>query len=559
MTKISTAYFSMEIALRNDIPTFSGGLGVLAGDTIKSFADLAAPVVAVTLIYNNGYFRQTINSAGQQKEALAYWDPRQTMQLLPQKLELCIDNHSVWIQVWQYEQVGITGHVVPVLFLDTNLMENYPEDRVITQQLYSGDNNMRIRQEVVLGIGGAKMLDLLGYKNIKTYHMNEGHAAFLTFELLSRLNWQDEAVRQRCVFTTHTPVPAGHDEFDYELVQRAMGAYTPWHIRDVAGHDRLNMTVLALNMSRYANGVAKKHGEVSRLMFPDFDIDSITNGVHSVTWTAPAFQALYDKYIPQWRQDPEKLAKADKIPDAEIQTAHLAEKNKLLAYVKEKTGENFAPEILTIGFARRAATYKRGDLLFTDLKRLINICQGKVQFIFAGKAHPRDIPGKEVIQRIVNIAAKLRTENKLKVVFLEDYDMQLGALLTAGVDVWLNNPVRPREASGTSGMKAVHNAVPNFSVLDGWWIEGCVEDITGWAIGPQAAESDLIENNNDEDVQDLYYKLEKILIPTYYNDHAKWTSIMKQAIVQNASVFNTHRMCKEYLQKSYLADPVTVA
>ena len=559
MTKISAAYFSMEIALRNDIPTFSGGLGVLAGDTIKSFADLGAPVAAVTLIYNNGYFCQKITPDGRQEESLVQWDPRQTMRLLPQKLEMCLDNHSVWVQVWQYDQIGVTGHTVPVLFLDTNLIENYPEDRVITQQLYSGDSNMRIRQEVILGIGGAKMLDLLGYKDLKTYHMNEGHAAFLTFELLARMEWKNSAVRQHCVFTTHTPVPAGHDEFDYELVHRVIGAYTPWHVHDIAGKDRLNMTVLALNMSRYANGVAKKHGEVSRLMFPDFNIDSITNGVHSVTWTAPAFQALYDKYIPQWRQDPEKLAGADKISAAEIQAAHLTEKNKLLAYIREKTGEEFAPDILTIGFARRAATYKRGDLLFTDIERLVRICSGKVQFVFAGKAHPRDLPGKEVIRRIVQIAAKLRAEHKLRVVFLEDYDMRLGALLTAGVDVWLNNPIRPREASGTSGMKAVHNAVPNFSVLDGWWIEGCVDGVTGWAIGPQATKNDLIENSNDEDVRDLYAKLENVLIPTYYNDRAKWTAIMKQAVAQNASVFNTHRMCKEYLQKSYTAKAMAVA
>jgi starch phosphorylase len=548
----------MEIALRNDIPTFSGGLGVLAGDTIKSFADLEAPVVAVTLIYNNGYFAQKLDAHGTQLESLVNWDPQRTMRLLPQKLELCLDNHSVWVQAWLYEQKGVTGHIVPVIFLDTNLMENYPEDRVITQQLYSGDSSMRIHQEAVLGLGGAKMLDLLGYRDLKTYHMNEGHAAFLTLELLARLDWQDAAVRRHCVFTTHTPVPAGHDEFDYALVQRVMGTYTPWHIKDIAGRDRLNMTVLALHMSRYANGVAQKHGEVSRRMFPDFAIDAITNGVHSVTWTAPAFQALYDKYIPEWRREPERLAEAAKIPDAEIQAAHLTEKNKLLAYIKEETGAEYKPDILTIGFARRAATYKRGDLLFTDIEKLVRICGGKVQFVFAGKAHPQDAPGKEVIRRIFTLAQKLRLENKLQVVFLANYDMRLGALLTAGVDVWLNNPIRPREASGTSGMKAVHNAVPNFSVLDGWWIEGCVENVTGWAIGPQAVENVLVENSNDEDVRDLYAKLEEVLLPTYYNDKAKWQAVMKNAIAQNASFFNTHRMCKEYLQKSYRTDPVTV-
>ncbi len=557
--KVQAAYFSMEIGLRNDLPTYSGGLGILAGDTLKSAADLAAPIVAVSLLYNKGYFIQSLDDQGNQREQTVVWDPHSLLTLLPERIVLTIDSRQVQVQAWKYSQMGVTGHELPIFFLDTNLPENTPVDREITSQLYGGDLYQRLAQEIVLGLGGIKMLDALGYADLETYHMNEGHAAFLTLELLPRYNWQDTEVRKRCIFTTHTPVPAGHDEFPYDLVYKVMGTYVPWHIKELAGQHTLNMTILALNMSRFANGVAKKHGEVSRNMFPDFDIDAITNGVHSTTWTTESFQKVFDQYVPQWRLQPELLVHAAQIPDEVIWQNHQNEKQRLFDYVKKTTGVELDPNVLTLGFARRSATYKRGDLIFADMERLTNICKGKVQLVFAGKAHPKDIPGKEVIRKIYQVSKQYQQTQEIKMVFLPNYCMELGLLLTAGVDVWLNTPIRPREASGTSGMKSVHNAVPNFSVLDGWWIEGCVEGITGWAIGPEAKEANLIENNNSEDVESFYQKLETQVIPTYYNNRQQWTSIMKQAIVQNASYFNTHRMLKEYLQRAYCLEGVVFA
>jgi starch phosphorylase len=557
-TTASVAYFSMEIGLSNDIPSFSGGLGVLAGDTLKAAADCSFPVVGLTLLYSKGYFEQSIDSTGGQLETPTRWDPCQKLTPLETRAEVFIEGRSVKIQPWLYLIPGITGHKLPVLFLDTNLPENSPQDRDITGQLYGGDNTTRIIQEVVLGIGGVKILTALGFNHISTYHMNEGHAAFLTLELLARLNWNNDEVRKHCVFTTHTPVPAGHDEFPYELAYKIMERYLPWHIKDIAGKEKLNMTILALNLSRFANGVAQKHGEVSRNMFPDFDIDAITNGVHSVTWTAESFQKLYDRYIPEWRKTPEHLSKALMIPDKDIVAAHETEKKRLFDYIKQTTGITLDQNILTIGFARRAAPYKRGDLIFTDIARLVGMCQGKVQFVFAGKAHPRDAQGKEIIKHINDVINQLRFEGKITAVFLPNYNMNLGALITAGVDVWLNTPIRPREASGTSGMKAVHNGVPNFSVLDGWWIEGWDENITGWAIGPEATETNLVENNNAEDVEDLYDKLENIIIPMYYTNRPQWISIMKNAIAKNANFFNTSRMVKEYATKAYKLTPITV-
>ena len=558
-TKVQAAYFSMEIGLRNDLPTYSGGLGILAGDTLKSASDLAAPLVAVSLLYNKGYFIQSIDEQGNQHEQSVMWTPSDLLTLMPERIEVAIDGRQVKIQAWKYAQIGVTGHELPIFFLDTNLPENTPFDREITSQLYGGDLYQRLVQEIVLGIGGIKMLDALGYQDLETYHMNEGHAAFLTLELLPRYNWQDAEVRKHCIFTTHTPVPAGHDEFPYDMAYKVMGNYLPWHIKEIAGHHTLNMTILSLNMSRFANGVAKKHGEVSRNMFPDFDIDSITNGVHSVTWTAESFQKLFDTYVPQWRVQPELLVHAEQIPNTEIWDNHQTEKQRLFNYIKKTTGIDLDPNILTLGFARRSATYKRGDLIFSDLERLTAMCKGKVQLVFAGKAHPKDMPGKEIIRKIVQVGKQYNQTQEIKMVFLPNYCMELGLLLTAGVDVWLNTPIRPREASGTSGMKAVHNAVPNFSVLDGWWIEGCVDGVTGWAIGPEAKEANLIENNNAEDVESFYQKLEHQVIPTYYNNREDWIGIMKQAIVQNASYFNTHRMVKEYMERAYRLEGVVFA
>lgn len=558
------AYFSMEIGLQSDIPTYSGGLGVLAGDTLKSSADLDLPMVAVSLMYRKGYFRQEISGDGWQSEHAVDWNPSDHMTLLPNRVKVRIEGRTVWIQAWLYEIKGSTGGVLPVYFLDTDLAENNDWDRGITYHLYGGDDTYRFKQEVVLGLGGVQMLRELGLP-IRKYHMNEGHAALLTLDLLSRskrdvesvwdekLIWNVDAVRDLCIFTTHTPVEAGHDRFSYDIVNRVLGDYFPLEIlKQIGGEHELNMSTLGLNCSGFHNGVAKKHGEVSRNMFPGYDIKSVTNGVHSPTWTHHAWQKLYDQYIPGWRDEPELFVRVDNIPDAEMWEVHRQAKIELFEEIKQRTGIEMSPDILTIGFARRATPYKRADLLFADVQRLANIGGGKLQIVYAGKAHPKDGGGKELIHSIFNGAKNL--SGQIKVVYLQNYEMALALKIIAGVDTWLNTPMRPREASGTSGMKATHNGVPNFSVLDGWWIEGWVEGVTGWSIGPAAIETNLVENDQNADIEDMYQKLEHVLLPLYYADdnHKGWIEVMKGAIGKNACYFNTHRMMRQYVTEAYI-------
>jgi glycogen phosphorylase len=556
------AYFSMEIGLRDDIPTFSGGLGILAGDTIKSGADLDLPLVAVTLIYHKGYFKQDIDEKGQQIELPVNWDPSKLLIHTHEKVSVTIERRKVYIKSWVYFVKSLKGGEVPVIFLDTNLPENRKEDRTLADFLYGGDDNYRMKQEVILGIGGVRMLRKLGFQ-IKKYHMNEGHAAFLTLELLHEfksvieavwdesLIWNFEAVKELCVFTTHTPVEAGHDKFSYELYRDIIGDYFPEKIiRDLAGEKHLNMTLLALNQSKYVNGVAKKHGEVSQNMFPGYKIKAITNGVHSYTWTSESFHKLYDKYLPGWANEPEIFVRVGLIPNKELWNTHLETKKDLVDYVNSISDFNFDYETLTIGFARRFATYKRASLLFTDINRLEKIASGKIQVIYAGKAHPKDEGGKKLIQNIFSYTQKLK--GKINIVFINNYNMEIALKIVSGVDVWLNNPIRPMEASGTSGMKAAHNGVLNFSVLDGWWIEGHIEGDTGWSIGPEPKEIRPDKNADERDADDLYNKLENIIIPTYYQDRKKWIDMMKNAIGKNAYYFNSHRMMRRYVTNAYI-------
>ncbi len=546
----NTAYFSMEIALKPEIPTYSGGLGVLAGDILKSGADMGVPMVGITLLYKKGYFAQKIDKNGRQKEYPVDWNPCDFLTQLPNRVTVTMNHRPVTVGVWTYNLVGQSGHKLPLLFLDTDLPENTPEDRQFTAELYGGDNRYRLCQELILGIGGLRMLRDLGFRNIRTFHLNEGHAGFLTLELLREQGYGDiEKVKKQVIFTTHTPVAAGHDFFSYDLINEVLDGNFGQILRQNIGGSGLSMTDLALKLSRYVNGVSHKHALVSREMFGDESIDWITNGVHSTTWTCPSFARVYDRHIPGWGNDPSRLMQALHIPDDEIWNAHQSAKMKLLAFVLEETGVELDPDVLTIGFARRAATYKRADLVFTDIKRLVEIGGGKVQFVFSGKAHPHDEPGKDMLQHISRVSKELGTT--LPVVFIENYNMGPAKLITSGVDLWLNTPIRPREASGTSGMKCVHNGIMNFSVLDGWWIEGCIEDMTGWAIGPEPTENGLVEYNEAEDAVDLYNKLEKKIIPTYYGDRKQWIYMMKLAIAVNASYFNTHRVVHEYCEKAY--------
>jgi starch phosphorylase len=466
------------------------------------------------------------------------------------------------LRAWKYRVKGISGFEVLVYFLDADLAENSEWDRTLTHYLYGGDEYYRLCQEVILGIGGLRMLWALGFESIRRFHMNEGHAALLALELLEReaaragretIRAEDiERVRNQCVFTTHTPVPAGHDQFPMELAIRILGERQVFSaLKDLfCCDDRLNMTYLALNLSGYVNGVAKKHGEVSNLMFAGYSIDAITNGVHAATWVSAPFQKLFDRYMPGWRQDNFSLRYALSIPREEIWQAHLQGKRVLFDLVKRKTGLEMDENLLTIGFARRATAYKRGDLLFKDLERLRRISAeiGKIQVVYAGKAHPRDLGGKELIKRIFQARQDLRDD--VKMAYLEDYNMALGATMVAGVDLWLNTPQPPMEASGTSGMKAALNGVPSLSVLDGWWIEGHIEGVTGWAIG------DVVRGNGEDrdhsrDAFSLYEKLGQVIVPLYYRGRSGFMDVMTYAIAMNGSFFNTHRMIHEYVLKAY--------
>ena len=556
------AYFSMEIGIQSDMPTYSGGLGVLAGDTIRTSADLKLPMVAVSLLSKKGYFKQELDEKGSQTEEPVSWDPSKYMTLLPAKVTVQIEGRDVLVQAWQYNVVSMTHGCVPVFFLDTDLEENLPEDREITSYLYGGDLGYRLKQEIVLGIGGVRILHELGFE-IKKYHMNEGHSSLLTIELLNRfkrpiedvwdekLVWDIDRVKDLCVFTTHTPVDAGHDKFPYDLVCRIMGEALPLNVlKGLGGQDGLNMTRLGLNLSEFINGVAKKHTEVSRKMFPGYEISAITNGVHTYTWTCDSFKKLYDKYLPGWANEPELFVRVGRVPDEEIWNAHMEAKKSLFDYVKKNTGVEMSPDILTIGFARRATAYKRADLIFSDIGRLVRIGGGKLQLIYAGKAHPRDDSGKRLIERIFSIKENVR--DKIKMAYLKNYEMDIALRMVSGVDVWLNTPLRPREASGTSGMKAAHNGVINFSVLDGWWIEGHIEGYTGWSIGPDPTETMLVDNIDTKDADDLYNKLQNIIIPLFYDDRRTWVRMMQNAIGKDASYFNCHRMMRRYVTEAYI-------
>ena len=549
------AYFSMEIAIDRNMPTYSGGLGVLAGDTLRAAADLGVPLIAFTLAHRKGYFQQHLNSTGIQSEDVQPWNPADFCTEEAAHVKVSVEGRDVTVRAWRYDLQGRYGHVVPIYLLDTDLDENTGWDRALTDHLYGGDTNYRLQQEIVLGMGGARMANALN-RSVNVYHLNEGHAALLILALLeSQMGGGPptapteadlEQVRAKCVFTTHTPVPAGHDRFSTEQSIRILGSDRTARLEKLGVFEDglLNMTLLALRFSRYANGVAMQHGKVSRAMFPQFQIDSITNGVHAPTWISEPVQQMLDAHIPSWRRDNLFMRNAIDLPEQEILYAHRRAKEALLTEVAARTGLVLNPNVLTLGFARRAATYKRAGLLFTDPERLLRIANqaGGLQILYAGKAHPADEPGKALIQNVIQTAGKLSNE-MLRIVYLENYAWDLGALLTAGVDVWVNTPRRPYEASGTSGMKAAMNGVPSLSVLDGWWIEGCIEGITGWAIEDGT--------NDSEEADSLYRKIENAVVPLYRSEPEKWARLMRTTIAFNGSYFNTNRMVKQYIRNAY--------
>ena len=558
LVRTHIAYFSMEIAIRPEMHTYAGGLGVLAGDTARSCADLEIPVVFVTLVSRAGYFRQELDGDGRQTEQSDWWEPERWCVPIHAMVAVHIANKPVWIRPWLYIHTCPHGHQIPILLLDTDLEQNSEENRTLTHHLYGGDDVYRLKQEIVLGMGGFRMLRALGF-DLHTYHLNEGHAALLTIELLSRyrlppddvrpgeLAYELAPVRQRCVFTTHTPVEAGHDRFSYGLFEGLLpDVVAPEDLRHLAGAEWLNMTRLALNLSGYINGVARRHAETARQMFPGYHVHAVTNGVHVGTWTHTSFARLYDSQFPPWQHEPEILVRALQLPEDEIWRCHQQAKADLIDYVQRLTGTALDPAKLIIGYARRMTGYKRPLLLFEDVDRLAAIAsQHPIQVVMAGKAHPRDSDGKDTIHQLHDLAGRLA--GKITCVFLPNYEMQMAQTLVAGGDIWLNTPLPPLEASGTSGMKAALNGVLNLSVLDGWWVEACVEGVTGWSIGN---DGDAV--SYQAHAAALYEKLERVVLPLYYTEPARWRGMMKQAIGTIGYYFNSQRMMRRYATEAYL-------
>lgn len=585
---LTAAYFSMEIAVNPLMPTYSGGLGVLAGDTLRSAADEGVAMVAVTLLHRKGYLTQNFDQSGWQHAGPADWPVEKFLTELPARVSIEIEDRTVSLRAWKHEINGLSGAKVLVFFLDTDVPENTAWDRTLTHFLYGGDAYYRICQEIILGIGGVRMLRALGFTDIHRYHMNEGHSSLLTLELLVESARQAgrttiaeadiRATRLRCIFTTHTPVASGHDQYPMDLVGRVLrhahgffsmpGVFCKEVLGQILQREPdsyqaadifrpeyvLNLTHLALNLSHYVNGVAKRHAELSRRLFSKHPIDEITNGVHAATWVAPALHGLYDRHMPGWEADNFSLRNAINLPQPELWEAHVAAKRDLFDRVCRNTGINLDLEVLTLGFARRFTPYKRAGLLLSDPSRLEAIAAGtgKLQIIYSGKAHPQDQGGKEIIQHILRVKDSLGPG--VRIVYLENYDINCARLMTSGVDVWVNTPLPPLEASGTSGMKAALNGVPSLSILDGWWLEGSIEGVTGWAIGERPAEDDLLPEGerNRRDAHACYQKLETTVIPIYYQDRPGFIDMMRHAIALNGSFFNTQRMIQQYVLKAYL-------
>ena len=538
----------MEMMLETDVPTYAGGLGVLAGDLLRSCADMSVAAAGVSLVYSGDTFSQTVNPDGSQTFTKQDWQKLDQLTKLPQIIELEIANTRVKVGCWRYDVVGLTGFTVPVYLLDTNLAANSPRARNITGNLYAGGDE-RIAQEIVLGIGGVKMLRALGIHKVGTYHLNEGHCGFVPLELLAENDYQDELVRRNCVFTTHTPIPEGHDKFSYEQAYKYAGRYLPWHIKKLAGENDMSMTHLAMNMSRKLLAVSRKHKAVSEQVFRGYAFDYITNGVHHRSWTHNYFQDVYNQFLPGWLENPKELEKAEELlPDEQFWNAHLECKRKLIAYVNKRQAAITSPDnlfdenTLTISLARRPVAYKRPLLLYQDIEKFVRIGAGQIQVIQCGKSHPDDDVSLGIVKQIVGLSKKFK--EVLKIAFLENYSPKVARLLVNGSDVWLNTPKRGLEASGTSGMKAAMNGCINFSVPDGWWIEAVERDSqSGYSIRDEGS-----DNDDQKDADDLYGKLEEVIIPLYYDRRSQWITRMKRAVTLGG-YFNTNRCVAEYLAK----------
>ncbi|MGA1974799.1 MAG: alpha-glucan family phosphorylase [Conexivisphaerales archaeon] len=547
---MTLAYFVMEIGLESDIPTYSGGLGILAGDTAYAFADMGIPAVFLTLLYKAGYTKQKLSPSGQQQDLECRWLYKERLTPLRPVVRLEVEDSVMSLKLWQYTVKGRVD--VPVIFLDTDVLENPPSFRSATDRLYLSEGRERLIQELILGVGGYRALKALDI-SADLYQMNESHAALLTVELLKEYRSLAE-VRRHCVFTTHTPVAGGHDSFPLQMVRDVLKKYYWMDWGSEAGGDAISLSHLAAKYSCLTNAVSLRHRFTSGRILHSDDIEHVTNGVYHRRWVQEEIKGVFDKYIPSWEAEPHLLVHAYEIPPDELAMAHRSAKAKLVSLVDAQSTADFSEEPLTIGLAKRITAYKRNGMVLGDPRRLAKIADehGRIQLVFAGKAHPKDDAGKESLVRMYEQANQVMMKtDKVKVAFIEDYSIEIAKVMVSGCDVWLNNPRRPLEASGTSGMKAALNGVLNLSVWDGWWLEGGVEGVNGWGIGRRPAWDALTESDDSEDMEALYTKLADQVLPMYYKGHSRWLEMAKASIATIGPRFNTYRMVREYMAKWY--------
>ena len=554
------AYFVMECAVDSRIPTYSGGLGILAGDTLQSFADLEVPAVCITLLWKNGFTRQKLASDGTQLDSVQEWDVERYMQPTNIKIKMPLGDKDITITAYKYTIESTKGdNEIDAYFLTPDVPENDPGTRKICDRLYIEGGLTRLKQEIILGIGGYEMLKAIKYKPF-LYHINESHSAFLIASLMKDMNDLNR-VKSRVVFTTHTPIPAAFDKFAMKDVASMLGRYCDKQVlydiyqEKLEDNDELNLSWLAIKNAKNVVAVSRKHKFVSEQIFEGYRLKYVTNGIHHIKWASAHHKMLYTKYIKGWEDDPDLLRDVACIPDNEFAQAHILSKEALVEMVNSESDASFIPEDFTIAMAKRITHYKRNNLILSNPNKLIEIAEnkGNIQIIFAGKAHPADPDGLAMIKSIHNASQYIASKTKkIKIAFLENYNIHKANIILAGVDLWLNNPVRPLEASGTSGMKASLNGVPNFSVLDGWWLEACMEGINGWGIGPRPAWTDLSYSDDIQDLNDIYGKLEFNILDLYYKNFSDYLKIMKMAVSTIAPYFNTHRMVSEYVTDLYL-------
>ncbi len=554
------AYFVMECAVDSKIPTYSGGLGILAGDTLQSFADLEVPAVCITLLWKKGFSNQSLSGNGTQFDSIQEWDIEKYMQPTNMKITIPLGDKDIVVTAYKYTVESIKGNnEIDVYFLTPDVPENDAETRKICDRLYIGGGLTRLKQEIILGIGGYEMLKEIKYKPF-LYHINESHSAFLIAGLMKDMKDLNK-VKSRVVFTTHTPIPAAFDKFKMKDISDMLNRYCNKQVlydvyrEKLNDNDEINLSWLAIRNAKNVVAVSRKHKFVSESIFQGHKLKYVTNGVHHVKWTSSHHKMLYSKYIKGWEDDPNLLRGAACIPDSEFAQAHILSKEALIETINSETDASFTVENFTIAMAKRVTRYKRNNLILSEPDKLIEIAEKKgcIQIVFAGKAHPADTDGKLMIKSIHDSAKYISSKTKkVKIVFLENYNIHMANIILTGVDLWLNNPTRPLEASGTSGIKASLNGVPNFSVLDGWWLEACIEGINGWGIGPKSAWTDLSHSIDMQDLNDIYGKLEFIILDLYYKNFSFYLKIMKMAVSTIAPHFNTNRMVSEYVTNLYL-------